>query len=314
MVGFDSDQLAQALTGGPVVRVLVASHAGSVPRETGTSMLVRGDDQIGTIGGGALEWDATARARDLLISGRRSESLKVPLGPALGQCCGGSVSLVLERFDQMPGDATLRALGDSSTPSLAVLRAHAALRAGKLTEPQIIDGWIVEPLSPTPKPLWIYGAGHVGRALVDTLAGLPFEITWVDTAPDRFPETVPDHAGQLIAQRPEDAVAYAPDTAQHLVLTYSHATDLELCHAILSRPFGRLGLIGSATKAARFRTRLQALGHGLAQIARIECPIGDPSLGKAPKAIAISVAHDLLCSGAVPAANTGEHRVGTSAS
>jgi xanthine dehydrogenase accessory factor len=87
---------------------------------------------------------------------------------------------------------------------------------------------------------------------------------------------------------------HAPSGAEHLVLTYSHALDLELCHRLLSRGFGRLGLIGSATKWARFRSRLAALGHSPAQIARIDCPIGDPGLGKHPQAIAIGVAGALL--------------------
>jgi len=144
----------------------------------------------------------------------------------------------------------------------------------------------------------IYGAGHVGRALVNVMAPLPeFAITWVDTAADRFPAVIPDDVTELVAADPVRAVAHVPDAAAHLVLTYSHEIDLALCHAILSRPFTSAGLIGSATKWARFRRRLLALGHDPAQIARIACPIGDPSLGKHPQAIALGVATAMIAAG-----------------
>ncbi len=156
------------------------------------------------------------------------------------------------------------------------------------------DGWLVETLKRPHQPLWLYGAGHVGREIVDVLADLPFEITWVDTTQNRFPTEIPAHAAPLVAQNPADAVRHAPDTAHHLVLTYSHALDLDICHAVLSRDFATLGLIGSATKRSRFTTRLRKLGHSDAHIAQMICPIGQPSLGKTPKAIAVGVAAELL--------------------
>ncbi|MBD3677389.1 MAG: XdhC family protein, partial [Rhodobacteraceae bacterium] len=132
-------------------------------------------------------------------------------------------------------------------------------------------------------------------ALVSVFASLPeFEITWVDTGTDRFPEDIPAGVTRLVAANPAEAVRHAPIHAEHLVLTYSHALDLEICHRLLGHGFARAGLIGSATKWARFRTRLAALGHGPAQIAQIDCPIGDPSLGKHPQAIAVGVAARLL--------------------
>jgi len=161
-------------------------------------------------------------------------------------------------------------------------------------------GYALEAVEATPAraPLWIYGAGHVGRALVNVMAPLPeFAITWVDTAADRFPAVIPDDVTELVAADPVRAVAHVPDAAAHLVLTYSHEIDLALCHAILSRPFTSAGLIGSATKWARFRRRLLALGHDPAQIARIACPIGDPSLGKHPQAIALGVATAMIAAG-----------------
>jgi len=231
-----------------VIRITVAKTAGSAPRDAGTQMLVWADRTEGTIGGGALEWDAIAQARRMLRRGETAHRATIPLGPALGQCCGGSVSLVWEAAEML-------------TP-------------------------------PPARPLWIYGAGHVGRALVHVMDPLPeFEITWVDTGADRFPQTT---VTTLVAADPVQAVKHAPDTADHLILTYSHDIDLALCHALLSRRFNTIGLIGSATKWKRFRSRLSALGHGTAQIARIACPIGDPGLGKHPSAIALGVATAMM--------------------
>jgi xanthine dehydrogenase accessory factor len=135
----------------------------------------------------------------------------------------------------------------------------------------------------------------VGRAIVNVLAPWPgVAITWVDLGPDRFPAKVPTGVTMLPAAEPPALVRYAPGDADHLVLTRSHELDLQLCHALLRHGFASLGLIGSATKLARFRSRLAALGHTAAQISRIACPIGDPSLGKHPQAIAVGVAAALI--------------------
>jgi xanthine dehydrogenase accessory factor len=211
-------------------------------------MMVWADRTTGTIGGGRLEYDAIAQAREMLKNGTEQQQQTIALGPNLGQCCGGSVSLLWELTDAV-------------------------------TAPQT-------------RPLWIYGAGHVGRAIVNVMAPLPdFEITWIDTAADRFPQT---DVTTLVASTPADAVKHAPSNAEHLILTYCHNMDLALCHAILSRDFNSVGLIGSATKWARFQSRLAALGHTRAQISRIACPIGDPSLGKHPAALALGVATAMI--------------------
>lgn len=295
-MGLNLRDLTDAVTRhGRVVRVLIADHQGSTPREAGTSMLVWDDGQSGTIGGGALELQAIEFAAKI----DRPTAVKIPLGPALGQCCGGAVTLVLEPFTA----ATLPAAGPyfsrpivGNTHKPLILRRMLKSLRNSGTEPELIwlQGWLLEPLDTPLQPLWIYGAGHVGRAIVDTLQGLPFDITWVDTAPDRFPETIPPHAAPLVAKTPSDAVKHAPTDAHHLVLTYSHSLDLDLCHAILSHPHKSLGLIGSQTKRRRFASKLTALGHGSAQIAGIICPIGQRDLGKTPKAIAIGVASELL--------------------
>ncbi len=239
------------MTGIAAIRVTIARAQGSTPRAAGTAMLVYADRIEGTIGGGALEWEAMRQARAMLADGTTEAERVLPLGPALGQCCGGAVTL---RFDAAAG----------------------------MDHPQ-------------GTPLWIWGAGHVGRALVDTLSPLPaFALTWVDTSADRFPDLRPDSVAVTLAADPPRLMTHAPKTAHHLILTYSHDLDLALCHAALSHGFDSCGVIGSATKWARFRKRLRALGHEDAQISRIDCPIGDPSLGKHPQAIAIGVAARLL--------------------
>ncbi len=141
-------------------------------------------------------------------------------------------------------------------------------------------------------PVFLYGAGHVGREIVRVLQGLPFDITWVDVAAERF-----SGAGggkRLIYRNPAAAVRLAPDNALHFVMTHAHGHDLEICHSVLSRRFGHLGLIGSASKKARFLKRLRELGHDDATLERLQCPIGDRRLGKTPEAIAIGVAHWLM--------------------
>ena len=141
------------------------------------------------------------------------------------------------------------------------------------------------------RKVWGWGAGHVGRALVGVLAPLPdVAITWVDVAADRFPVLVPARVTMVPAAEPGRLVALAPTDAEHLILTYSHALDLELCYRLLGHGFTRCGLIGSATKWARFRSRLAALGHSGEAVGRIRCPIGNPALGKHPQAIAVGVA------------------------
>jgi xanthine dehydrogenase accessory factor len=264
-------------------------------------MLVRADGQSGTIGGGALEFAAAERARTALAEGRDRLD-REPLGPALGQCCGGAVTLLTEvwtgaRLEALSGDVVARPVpGGPEAMPLSVTRSLAAARnRGEVPGPLLRDGWMVEPVSRPARTLWVWGAGHVGRAIVATLAPVPgVAITWIDTAPGRFPEAVPDGVTRIVAANPGDLAAYAPPEAEHLILTYSHALDLELCHRLLAQGFAGCGLIGSRTKWARFRSRLAALGHPDSSVARIRCPIGDPTLGKHPQSIAVGVAHELL--------------------
>lgn len=238
------------------VMVTVAATKGSVPRNTGTQMLVFEGSTDGTIGGGALEWSAIHKARDMLAGSEKTQCHTIPLGPDLGQCCGGSVTLEFSR-----GASRERPVG---------------------------------------RPLWVWGAGHVGRAIVGVMA--PFEdraITLVDTTAERMPKNLPPSVAPFVASDPVRAIAHAPRDADHLILTYSHDIDLALCDALLRHGFASIGLIGSATKWARFRTRLSSMGHASEQITRIACPIGDPNLGKHPQAIAVSVAAALTLASAI---------------
>lgn len=233
------------------IRITVARTAGSVPREAGTAMTVSAEATQGTIGGGALEWEAIAEARRMIAEGLARAERTFPLGPALGQCCGGSVTL-----------------------SFALAEAEAR---------------------ETGRPLWIWGAGHVGRALAAVCAPLPgHAVTLIDDAQERLPGTLAADVTPLVAADMPALVPFAPAHADHLIVTYSHRIDLALCNALLRHRAASIGLIGSATKWARFRGRLAVLGHGPEAIARIACPIGDPSLGKHPQQIAIGVAASLI--------------------
>jgi xanthine dehydrogenase accessory factor len=306
-MGLDLDELAAAVARhGSVARVVVAEVRGSAPREPGAAMLVWHDGQAGTIGGGALEWEAAARARVLLAEGTAAGARidRLPLGPMLGQCCGGAVTLVTEVWDEAAlrsvapeaGVAARPVAGAAPAMPLAVRRRLRAARAeGATGGPALIAGWMVEPLTAPGRPLWIWGAGHVGRALVKVMAPLPdVSLTWVDTAVARFPEAIPGGVTRLVAADPVTLVRHAPADARHIILTFSHTLDLALCHALLGRGFASCGLIGSRSKWSRFRSRLAALGHPPEAVERIACPIGTPALGKHPQAIAISVAAALL--------------------
>jgi len=236
---------------------------GSVPREDGTRMLVSAAKVAGTIGGGHLEWQAIARAQAALkeAGGQPLAAWDWPvtLGPSLGQCCGGALTL---RF--------------------------FPLDSGSLT------GWAAEP----PRfHLQLHGAGHVGRAIVKLLADLPCEALWVDEREDGFPAMpLPAHLRCCASAQPEEEVADAPAGAFFLVMTHSHALDFRICEAVLRRgDFGFLGLIGSASKKAGFLRRWRERGLSDAQLDRLVSPVGMPGIeGKAPEIIAVAVVAQLL--------------------
>ncbi len=245
--------------GRAAVVVEVAAHRGSVPREAGTRMLVAAGEVQGTIGGGHLEQQAIERARALLRGDALAPEQHLPLGPALGQCCGGAVTL---RY----------------TP---LADARPAAWAGP--EPRFT--------------LQLYGAGHVGRAIVKLLEGIACRVQWIDERESEFPRAPSaPHVERLCVEPVEAEVAQAPPGASYLVLTHSHALDMAITEAILKRgDFGFLGLIGSQTKRARFVHRFEARGIAPEVIERMTCPIGLPGIaGKEPEVIAVSVVAQLL--------------------
>jgi xanthine dehydrogenase accessory factor len=302
-----------------VIRVVVADVRGSAPREPGACMLVSPNEIHGTIGGGNLEWQAVAAARALLVAGASVPSVRVRrlvLGRELGQCCGGVVQLWLERFtrsDLPLLQSAVKAISDGEvaviTTELSGYRVTRRLEApGKtVQEPDTRggihfsstdedDALLSERIQLDAAPVWLYGAGHVGQALIRVLADLPFEITWIDPRAELLPDKLPDNVHALYTQSPVDEIPGAPADARHLVMTHDHALDYALCHAILARgDFVWLGLIGSKSKGARFRSRLLRDGIAPEAIQRLTCPIGIAGVAsKRPAAIAIGVAAQLL--------------------
>jgi xanthine dehydrogenase accessory factor len=240
---------------GTCALVTVISAEGSTPREEGAAMIVTPAGYHGSIGGGTLEWHAMAEAQALLGKPAATKTIRKTLGPDLGQCCGGRVELLIESFDRA---------------SLTHVREKAAA---------FVDD---------ARHLHLWGAGHVGRALVLALAPLPFRISWWDGRPNAFPAAVPQNV-TCRAGGPEDM---EPD-AFVLVMSHSHALDFEIVDVALRNPaFPFVGLIGSATKRARFVKRLREAG---VDPIRLTCPIGVSSLkSKHPAAIAAGVAVQLL--------------------
>lgn len=251
--------------GEPAVIVEVAAARGSVPRTAGTRMLVRRDDAIGTIGGGHLELKALRTAREMLRTGELSpRSEHYALGPSLGQCCGGAVTLSFEPL----GDTALARWPEPS----ALLH------------------------------LQLYGAGHVGRAIATLLATLDVTVDWIDERAEEFPSTTtlgtpwPKHIARVCVDAVEGEVRGPPPGASYLVLTHNHDLDLRITEAVLRRgDFGFLGLIGSKTKRERFVHRFEQRGIAPEVIARMTCPIGiDGVEGKQPEVIAMAVVAQLL--------------------
>jgi xanthine dehydrogenase accessory factor len=320
-----SGRLATVIQAG--VRITVIETDGSSPRAPGAAMFVTADQTSGTIGGGALEHRAIAKARAMLGAEASlpwlRETEKVPLGPSLGQCCGGAVRLLYEHVGPGAGrevdaptssqDAgkgllvrplasgvpqrliTSRKDTDGLPPPVA--RAVAEILSGlRPRRIALIRDWLIEPDAELRRRLYLYGAGHVGRAIVQVVAPLGFDIVWVDTSGDRFPQTIPSDIWREIATDPAALAGKAEPGCYHLVMTYAHAIDLAVCHALLQRnDFAFLGLIGSLTKRSRFLSRLRQAGIPDAALQRLTCPIGIEGIsGKEPAVIAVATAAQLI--------------------
>jgi xanthine dehydrogenase accessory factor len=320
--------------GVPAVVVTVACAEGSTPREAGAKMIVTDDAVLGTIGGGNLEFKAIDLARALLARGDGTAPTmhRFALGPSLGQCCGGNAVIVLERFGaavpEWVGEAaTRRRAGEAFVLATAVGadvthrligRRDAGCVAG-------IDGapaWLRDParalfetpqrgatvvprgdglvlldrIAPVDFHVMLFGAGHVGQAIVALLGTLPCRVTWVDAREMQFPAVLPANVTVRWCDDPPAEVDTAEPGTAFLVMTHSHALDQDVCERILRRgDFAYLGLIGSATKRALFERRLGDRGIAREQLARLTCPIGIPGVrGKEPAVIAVAVAAQLL--------------------
>jgi xanthine dehydrogenase accessory factor len=318
---------------GSAVLVTLADAQGSSPREVGARMVVRPDGAFsGTIGGGALEWIALAEAQAMLARTEQFRRLDKALGPDLGQCCGGRVRVTLERFDaddradvavlasaERGGRfVTVASVDDSGRPVRHVAAPGEINTSADTAYKKLRDGRIVERFGEDLTQLYLFGAGHVGRALVLALAPLPFAVTWIDPRPGAFPAHIPGNVSCVGEGEPVQVLARAPDDALVAVMTHSHALDLDLVAAALkSRRFGYVGLIGSATKRARFVSTMSKLGLAKADIDRLVCPIGLQEIeDKAPAAIAASTVAQLLIvrERGVLALAGHEHSAGPSAS
>ena len=250
------------------VLVEVACTQGSVPREAGTWMLVFADSLACTIGGGHLEFQAISTARALLGGAPSPEAaalVRYALGPSLGQCCGGVVHLAYRR------------VGRADVPALR------------------------EALSADLMPVALFGGGHVGHALARVLAPLPFALHWIDSRDGVFPPQGGD--ASVVCEQSDPVQAAVPGVAPQsfvLIMSFSHAEDLDIVAACLARQRARgdlpfIGLIGSRTKWATFRHRLAARGFSDTELAQVTCPIGVPGIaGKQPEVIAVAVAAQLL--------------------
>lgn len=258
-------RLAQRLATEPAVLVTVVVAHGSVPREAGAWMAVFAQGEVGTIGGGQLEWQAMAQSRQALQGLAALPPLqRVALGPSLGQCCGGAVELGFESM---------------SAQDLPLLHQR---------------------LKPALKPLALFGGGHVGRALVQVLSNLPFAVRWIDSRDEVFSADLPDQVHTEHSDPVHSAVGDLAADSQVLIMSFSHAQDLDVVAACLQRlrlrddlPF--IGLIGSATKWATFQRRLADRGFSPQEMQRVTCPIGIAGInGKQPEVIAVAVAAQLL--------------------
>ena len=307
-----------------LVRVTVVALRGSAPREPGASMLVDPEGTVGTIGGGQLEWRATVLAREQLHDPRAApvRLVDLVLGPDLGQCCGGRVELWLERLTRedtrwlAEAAQKLRA-GRPSTIATdfkhgavthRVLPSLPGTHRVRLMRGAGEDLTLLEMLHRTRPPLYIFGAGHVGQALVRLLADLAmFEITWIDPRAEMLPGGLPAEVRAVVHDAPAQLASAAPPGTRFVVMTHDHALDYELCRAILQRQEAFwLGLIGSASKSARFRSRLLREGLPAASVSQLQCPIGVPGINsKLPAALAISIAAQLLQTGAAGALSAG---------
>ena len=284
-----TDHAREALQHGPAALVTILATEGSAPRGPGARMVVTGTGLAGTIGGGALEYQSMAQARAILALAPGSWRVQdYPLGPLLGQCCGGRVRLMVEHLESVPDgegpfEVTLsdRVLRKPPSTETAPLSARGTLPTA--------GARFLEPVEADSLPFFLFGAGHVGRAIAARAAGLPLHLAWYDSRPE-----MAETPGVVVADETEMAAraAAAPGDTAVVVLTHDHALDYRLVAAALGGRARFVGLIGSQTKRARFLKRLAADN---VDAARLTCPIGLPGIdGREPEVIAIATLAQLL--------------------
>jgi len=315
------DDLKTALDqSGMAVLVTLARVEGSAPRAAGTKMVVHRNGVVGTIGGGNLEHKVIDQARKMLGVDECGPRLqKYPLGPLLNQCCGGHVSVLLEKVtrnhrtllrefearERKPIYLRSAVSGDTVNKEIVSADWVRALGIGQEAEslPMLVtenlvesEDFLLEQLEEQIPHIVLFGSGHVGRALVPVLASLNVTITWVDGRATEFPDVIPNNVTKQVSDDALHVVEAGSSGAIYLVMTYSHDIDYDLVRAILRRGDARYcGLIGSASKRARFVQRMEKDGLTSEQIAGLTCPIGVPGTGgKRPEEIAISVAAQIL--------------------
>lgn len=318
---------------GPVMMVSVAALKGSTPREVGAFMLIARDGTAGTIGGGNLEHQVTRRVVDAFATQTNGKSdaamlpnaeiVRFPLGPGLGQCCGGSVEVGFHLLDadqkaelrdvlmEIAGQPVSQSgrwmmlplaardgghkVARADTPNAIMLATGFGTARGGVTSINGVETLCLR-LDEALTPMWIFGAGHVGKALVHALSPLPFDVHLVDSRDDYLDGLEGHNLHIHQSDRPQDEVTDIPAGAHVLILTHNHALDFDICRAALMRgDLGFVGMIGSQTKRARFVRRLSDRGLGAAEIGRLTCPIGIQGItGKQPVVIAASVAAQVL--------------------
>lgn len=284
---------------GPVARILILEVKGSTPRGSGTDMYVWAGGIHGTIGGGNLEFEAIKSAHKLFET-RKTNIKSYPLGPQLGQCCGGFVKIVTEYYDEKDvvnlrnENLNVRSISGTTEAPQTVKELVKKHSIGRISlDHTLSDGWLIEKVITEKAPIWIWGAGHVGSAILSLLAPMPnLEVFWLDTDASRFPNLEFSNVHKIVYDTPDKFVKRAQPDAEHLILTYSHKIDLEICNEILKHDFKWAGLIGSKTKFTRFKTKLLSIGHSEEKIDQIECPIGYKKYGKHPQHIALGVVVD----------------------
>ena len=324
MIAWPEELHAKIRAGHGVVLVTLIAIRGSAPREAGAKMMVTADGCSGSIGGGQLEFQCAQLAAGMLGSDGHIERQKFPLGTQMGQCCGGVVEVLFEsilagcplwledllalRSQSMTavvvtplsvGDDRKVVIGPRPGQATTGLTEQLVSQAHELIEAdgpsQIVDDVFLDVVNTTGLNIAVFGAGHVGSAVVTTLSGLDAQIRWVDSRAGVF-EAVPVDVRAIETQHPVDEVAAMPPAAFYLVMTHSHGMDFDICQAVLAREDAAYcGLIGSRSKRRQFEKRFHSEEADQVLLDQLTCPIGiDGIRGKTPKEIAIAVAAEIL--------------------